>query len=75
MKRSEMIKTMVNAYSSRIKDQMIYFDEEDAARVLEAMEAIGMQPPPHQERRGSGYPDEYGNEEIWDEWVQGWESE
>lgn len=45
MKRSEMIKIMVNAYSDRIKDQMIYFDKEDANRLLTAMEAAGMKPP------------------------------
>lgn len=45
MKRSEMVKVMVNAYSDRVKDQMIYFTKEDAERVLAAMEQVGMQPP------------------------------
>jgi hypothetical protein len=38
MKRSEIIKVMVEAYSDRIKDQTIYFCPEDAERVLKAIE-------------------------------------
>ena len=45
MRRSEIIKLMVNAYSDRIKDQMIYFCKKDADRVLTAMEDAGMLPP------------------------------
>lgn len=42
MKRSEMLKLMSKAYGHK---NYIYFDEEDADRVLKAMEEAGMVPP------------------------------
>ena len=75
MKRSEMLKLMSEAYSDRAKHRMLYFDISDADQVLMAIELAGMQPPPHQEEHGTGYPDEYGNETTQVEWVQGWEAE
>ncbi len=45
MKRSEMIKIMKEAYSDRLKYQMLYFDDELAGQVLDAMEKAGMLPP------------------------------
>lgn len=42
MKRSEMLKLMSEAYGRK---NYIYFDEDDADRVLTAMEAAGVMPP------------------------------
>jgi hypothetical protein len=73
MKRSEMVELMVKAYcaySGPLIDHQFKMK-----RVLEAMEKAGMQPPPHQEEYGTGYPDEYGHEITDVQWVQGWEQE
>lgn len=45
MKRSEMLKIMSEAYSDKTKHRRLYFDLEDANRVLTAMEEAGILPP------------------------------
>ena len=81
MKRSEMIQIIINAGPEGQRPGWIdgeYSDgmkESVANDILIALEKAGMQPAPHQELIGSGYADEYGNEESEDVWVQGWELE
>ena len=66
---------MLEIITQKLSDMGIVNSFNYSNAVLKAMEKAGMEPPPHQEMRGSGYSDEYGNEELWDEWVQGWEAE
>lgn len=42
MKRSEMLKLMSEVYG---KKNNIFFDKEDAERILKVMESLGMRPP------------------------------
>ena len=82
MKRSEMVLVIAKALTLKIikdlhegRDRDEVPETEDAEAILQAIEEAGMDPPPHQVRQGTGYPDAYGNEETYDEWVQGWEAE
>lgn len=71
MKRSEAIKLMAIEYSKHN-----FMSETDKmTHVLKALEDLGLVQPMYQEERGTGYPDEYGNETTIVEWVQGWEPE
>ena len=75
MKRSEM-QLIIWKAGYILRDE--YPDElfeEITNTILSAIELAGMSPPPHQERRSTGHSDEYGMEESYDEWVQGWEAE
>ena len=75
MKRSDVVKLMVDLWRSGKVELNYHSDEQAMDFILAHMEKLDIVSPHHQERRGTGYADEYGFEEIHDEWVQGWEAE